>query len=141
MMILGEILNLVAYAVTSAVLVTPLGALSVVVSRIRLDCRLIVHLLISCLLCAIPFQICAILSSIFLNEKLTLFGKIGCFLCIVGSTVIALNGPSQHAAGQIKEFQKMFVSVGFLVWAGCEWFFSLIPRIAEYITDYVLPFD
>jgi hypothetical protein len=31
MMIVGEILNLVAYAVTSAVLVTPLGALSVVV--------------------------------------------------------------------------------------------------------------
>lgn len=31
MMILGEVLNLIAYAVTSAVLVTPLGALSVVV--------------------------------------------------------------------------------------------------------------
>lgn len=31
-MILGEVLNLIAYAVTSAVLVTPLGALSVVVS-------------------------------------------------------------------------------------------------------------
>jgi magnesium transporter len=92
MMILGEILNLIAYAVTSAVLVTPLGALSVVIS--------------------------AILSSIFLKEKLTLFGKIGCFLCIVGSTVIALNGPEQHAAGEIKEFQKMFLSVGFLVWGG-----------------------
>ncbi|MCO5587703.1 hypothetical protein L7F22_041654 [Adiantum nelumboides] len=93
MMILGEVLNLVAYAVSSAVLVTPLGALSVV--------------------------ICAILSSFFLNEKLTLFGKIGCFLCIVGSTVIALNGPEQHAAGEIKEFQKLFLSVGFLVWAVC----------------------
>ncbi|PWN33794.1 DUF803-domain-containing protein, partial [Meira miltonrushii] len=92
MMILGEILNLIAYAVTSAVLVTPLGALSVVIS--------------------------AILSSIFLKEKLTLFGKIGCFLCIVGSTVIALNGPEQHAAGEIQQFQKMFVSVGFLVWGG-----------------------
>lgn len=65
-------------------------------------------------------QICAILSSFFLNEKLTLFGKIGCFLCIVGSTVIALNGPEQHAAGEIKEFQKLFLSVGFLVWAGRE---------------------
>lgn len=90
LMIVGEVLNLVAYAVTSAVLVTPLGALSVVVS--------------------------AILSSIFLKERLTLFGKVGCFLCIVGSTVIALNGPEQHAAGEIQEFQKMFLSVGFLVW-------------------------
>lgn len=92
MMIVGEILNLIAYAVTSAVLVTPLGALTVVVS--------------------------AILSSIFLKERLTLFGKIGCFLCIVGSTVIALNGPEQHAAGEIQKFQKMFLSVGFLVWGG-----------------------
>jgi len=32
MMILGEIFNFVAYAFTDAILVTPLGALSVVVS-------------------------------------------------------------------------------------------------------------
>jgi hypothetical protein len=37
MMIVGELLNLVAYAVTSAVLVTPLGALSVVVGAIVMD--------------------------------------------------------------------------------------------------------
>jgi uncharacterized membrane protein len=46
-----------AYAFTEAIVVTPMGALSVV--------------------------ICAILSSIFLNEKLSLFGWLGCSLCIV----------------------------------------------------------
>ncbi|PWN50987.1 DUF803-domain-containing protein [Violaceomyces palustris] len=91
-MVLGEVFNFVAYAFADAVLVTPLGALSVVV--------------------------CAILSSIFLKEKLTLFGKVGCFLCIVGSVIIALNAPSQHAGGKITEFQKLFLAPGFLVWAG-----------------------
>ncbi|KAN0064576.1 hypothetical protein ACQY0O_002204 [Thecaphora frezii] len=90
-MVLGEVFNFVAYSFADAVLVTPLGALSVV--------------------------ICAILSSIFLKEKLTLFGKIGCFLCIVGSVIIALNAPSHAVSGNIKEYQKLFLSPGFLVWA------------------------
>ncbi|CCO32365.1 Magnesium transporter NIPA2 AltName: Full=Non-imprinted in Prader-Willi/Angelman syndrome region protein 2 homolog [Rhizoctonia solani AG-1 IB] len=92
MMILGEICNFAAYAFVEAIVVTPLGALSVV--------------------------ICAILSSFFLNEKLTFFGWVGCFLCIVGSVIIALNGPKESTVGQIREFEKLFVSVGFLVYGG-----------------------
>ncbi|CAE6455779.1 unnamed protein product [Rhizoctonia solani] len=92
MMILGEICNFAAYAFVEAIVVTPLGALSVV--------------------------ICAILSSFFLNEKLTFFGWVGCFLCIVGSVIIALNGPKEDTIGQIREFEKLFVSVGFLVYGG-----------------------
>lgn len=91
-MVFGEIFNFVAYAFADAVLVTPLGALSVV--------------------------ICAVLSSIFLKEKLTLFGKVGCFLCIVGSVIIALNAPTSHVGGKITEFQKLFLAPGFLTWAG-----------------------
>ena len=57
---------------------------------------------------ALSVVICAILSSIFLNETLTFFGWLGCGLCIVryllpahptmlilsqiGSVIIALNG-------------------------------------------------
>ncbi|EST07747.1 Magnesium transporter NIPA [Kalmanozyma brasiliensis GHG001] len=89
-MVFGEVFNFVAYAFADAVLVTPLGALSVV--------------------------ICAVLSSIFLKEKLTLFGKVGCFLCIVGSVIIALNAPTSHVGGKITEFQKLFLALGFLVW-------------------------
>ncbi|KAJ7140944.1 magnesium transporter NIPA-domain-containing protein [Mycena epipterygia] len=92
MMILGELCNFAAYAFVEAIVVTPLGALSVVV--------------------------CAILSSIFLNEKLSFFGWLGCTLCILGSVIIALNGPSEASVGQIVEFQALFLSVGFLVYAG-----------------------
>ncbi|KAG6909673.1 hypothetical protein DXG01_016080 [Tephrocybe rancida] len=90
MMILGEICNFAAYAFVEAIVVTPLGALSVV--------------------------ICAVLSSIFLKEKLTFFGWLGCGLCIIGSVIIALNGPSEESVGQIREFQKLFLAPGFLVW-------------------------
>ncbi|KAG7098209.1 hypothetical protein E1B28_000177 [Marasmius oreades] len=92
LMILGELCNFAAYAFVEALIVTPMGALSVV--------------------------ICAILSSIFLKEKLTFFGWLGCGLCIIGSTIIALNSPSHETTGQIKEFQKLFLAPGFLVWGG-----------------------
>ncbi|KAJ6594639.1 magnesium transporter NIPA-domain-containing protein [Mycena capillaripes] len=109
MMILGELCNFAEgcmgsfcvildalpvppYAFVEAIVVTPLGALSVVV--------------------------CAILSSIFLKETLTFFGWLGCTLSILGSVIIALNGPSEASVGQIEDFQKLFLSVGFLVYAG-----------------------
>ncbi|KAL1745356.1 magnesium transporter NIPA-domain-containing protein [Schizophyllum fasciatum] len=92
MMILGELCNFAAYAFVEAIVVTPLGALSVVV--------------------------CAILSSIFLKEKLSFFGWLGCGLCILGSVIIALNGPSEASVGQIREFQKLFLAPGFLAYAG-----------------------
>jgi len=79
-----------AYAFVEAIVVTPLGALSVVIS--------------------------AVLSSFFLNEKLTFFGWLGCALCILGSVIIALNGPQEQAVGQIRVFQSMFLSPGFLAW-------------------------
>jgi len=88
MMILGEICNFAAYAFVEAIVVTPLGALSVV--------------------------ICAVLSSFFLNERLSFFGWLGCGLCILGSVIIALNGPKEETIGQIRDFQKLFLAPGFL---------------------------
>jgi drug/metabolite transporter (DMT)-like permease len=107
MMILGEVCNFAAYAFVEAVVVTPMGALSVV--------------------------ICAILSSLFLQETLTFFGWIGCFLCIVGSVIIALNGPAEQSVSTIHEFQKLFLSPGFLVYGG------LIIAIALVIIFLVAP--
>ncbi|KAG0707045.1 magnesium transporter NIPA-domain-containing protein [Suillus ampliporus] len=88
MMICGELCNFVAYAFVEALIVTPMGALSVV--------------------------ICAILSSIFLQEKLTFFGWLGCALCIIGSTIIALNGPQEQTPSEIEQFKKLFLAPGFL---------------------------
>jgi drug/metabolite transporter (DMT)-like permease len=92
LMILGEVCNLVAYAFTDAILVTPMGALSVV--------------------------ICAILSTIFLKERLSFVGKVGCFNCIVGSVVIALNAPAQSSVASIQDMKKWVITPGFLSYAG-----------------------
>ncbi|TYJ59012.1 hypothetical protein B9479_000451 [Cryptococcus floricola] len=90
-MIVGEICNFVAYAFTEAILVTPMGALSVVVA--------------------------AILSHFMLKEKLTFFGWIGCTLCIMGAVILALNAPEEQSVTTIAAFKKLFLSAGFLAWA------------------------
>jgi len=92
MMILGEIMNFGAYAFVEAIVVTPLGSLSVVV--------------------------CAIMSSWFLDEKLTTLGWLACAECIFGSTIIALNGPREQAVATIAEFKTLFLAPWFLVWGG-----------------------
>lgn len=92
LMILGEILNFVAYAFTDAILVTPLGALSVV--------------------------ICTVLSAIFLKERLSMVGKVACFLCILGSVVIVMNAPEESSVADIQEMQHYFIQPGFLSYAG-----------------------
>lgn len=92
LMIIGEICNFAAYLFADAILVTPLGALAVVVT--------------------------AILSSIFLKERLSFVGKMGCFSCIVGSVVIAANAPEQRAVQNIQDMQDLVIAPGFLSFAG-----------------------
>jgi drug/metabolite transporter (DMT)-like permease len=92
LMIVGEICNFVAYAFVDAILVTPLGALSVVVTTI--------------------------LSAYFLKERLSFVGKVGCFNCIVGSVVIVLNAPEQSSVADIQEMQHFVIAPGFLSYAG-----------------------
>ncbi|OAA66800.1 DUF803 domain protein membrane protein [Niveomyces insectorum RCEF 264] len=92
LMIVGEICNFVAYAFTDAILVTPLGALSVVITTI--------------------------LSAIFLKERLSMIGKVSCFLCIVGSVVIVMNAPQESSVADIQEMQHFVVTPGFLTFAG-----------------------
>ncbi|KAK9762129.1 hypothetical protein K7432_012436 [Basidiobolus ranarum] len=101
LMVVGEILNFVAYAFTPAILVTPLGALSVVVS--------------------------AILSAVFLNEKLTFVGKIGCAICVVGAIIIVLHAPEQNAPPTIAAFMEYAISPSKYVPAGAS--FIVILRL------------
>jgi len=61
-MIIGEIANFAAYAFTDAILVTPLGALTVVVAYLFPRCRT---------------DDSAIGSSMFLKERLSFVGKVG----------------------------------------------------------------
>lgn len=92
LMIIGEICNFVAYAFTDAILVTPLGALSVVITTI--------------------------LSAIFLKERLSMIGKVACFLCIVGSVVIVMNAPKTSSVADIEEMKGFFITPWFLSYAG-----------------------
>ncbi|KAI0537105.1 magnesium transporter NIPA-domain-containing protein [Xylaria digitata] len=92
LMILGEILNFVAYAFTDAILVTSLGAISVVIATV--------------------------LSAIFLKERLSLIGKVACFLCIVGAVIIVLNAPTESSVANIQEMQHYVIAPGFLSYAG-----------------------
>ncbi|CCJ29917.1 unnamed protein product [Pneumocystis jirovecii] len=87
---IGELFNFVAYAFASAILVTPLGAMSIVVSAIG--------------------------SSIFLKERLSFVGKVGCAFCMVGVCIIVINAPEQQLAQTVQEIMKYIISRLFLIY-------------------------
>ena len=63
---------------------------------------------------ALSVVICAMLSHIFLQEKLSLFGWIASLQCILGATILALNGPEEQSVTTIAAFKKLFLAPGFL---------------------------
>jgi uncharacterized membrane protein len=97
---IGELCNFGAYAFSPAIIVTPLGAISVVVSPI--------------------------LSVFVLNEKLNFSGICGIMLCIIGSVIIVFHGPPTTATETIPQFISyvlhpvflvfLFLSGGLLIW-------------------------
>lgn len=88
-MVFGEFSNFIAYSFSPAIIVTPLGAVSVV--------------------CA------SILSYIFLGETMNFSGAMGILLCILGSVIIILHAPSSTQTQTITEFYFYVLSPGFLV--------------------------
>ncbi|KAK9671448.1 hypothetical protein RND81_12G030600 [Saponaria officinalis] len=90
-MIVGEIANFAAYAFAPAILVTPLGALSIIFS--------------------------AILAHFILKEKLHIFGVLGCILCVVGSTTIVLHAPHERDIESVRQVWHLATEPGFLVYA------------------------
>ncbi|CAA6660463.1 unnamed protein product [Spirodela intermedia] len=99
-MILGEIANFVAYMFAPAVLVTPLGALSIIVS--------------------------AILAHFILQEKLQRMGVLGCVLCIVGSTVIVLHAPEEKTPTSVEEIWNLATQPAFLLYTASAVAVSLV---------------
>ncbi|XP_036890069.1 magnesium transporter NIPA3 [Sturnira hondurensis] len=87
----GEAANFAAYAFAPATLVTPLGALSVLIS--------------------------AILSSYFLNEHLNIHGKIGCILSMLGSTVMVIHAPQEEEVASLHEMEMKLRDPGFISFA------------------------
>ena len=84
-LVLGELANFAAYAFAPAILVTPLGALSVLIG--------------------------AVLGSYFLGEQLGILGKLGCAMCLMGSVIIVLHAPPDpeiDTVDQILEYAMSF---------------------------------
>uniref|UniRef100_A0A0D9V8F4 Probable magnesium transporter n=2 Tax=Leersia perrieri TaxID=77586 RepID=A0A0D9V8F4_9ORYZ len=102
-MLVGEIANFIAYMFAPAVLVTPLGALSIIVS--------------------------AVLAHFTLNEKLQRVGVLGCVLCIVGSTVIILHAPQERTPSSVDEIWHLAVQPDFLCYAASAIAVSLFLMI------------
>ena len=90
-MIFGEAANFAAYAFAPAILVTPLGALSIVVS--------------------------AILAHHYLQERLNVFGMVGCALCIAGSVSITLHAPEESEISGVNEMAALAMQPDFLLYA------------------------
>jgi len=90
LMIVGEVANFVAYSFAPAIVVTPMGALSVVVS--------------------------AILAAWMLQEHLDSMGKLGCALCLIGSTVIVFHAPAEHQVTSVDQIWDNILTPSFLAY-------------------------
>ncbi|XP_021679236.2 probable magnesium transporter NIPA6 [Hevea brasiliensis] len=93
-MFVGEIANFVAYVYAPAVLVTPLGALSIIIS--------------------------AILAHFMLRERLQKMGVVGCVSCIVGSVVIVIHAPQEHTPNSVQEIWTFATQPAFLIYVAAS---------------------
>ncbi|XP_044489089.1 probable magnesium transporter NIPA6 isoform X3 [Mangifera indica] len=89
-MLVGEVANFVAYIYAPAVLVTPLGALSIIIS--------------------------AVLAHFMLKERLQKMGVLGCVTCIVGSVVIVIHAPQEHTPNSVQEIWTLATQPAFLIY-------------------------
>ncbi|RWS02649.1 magnesium transporter NIPA2-like isoform X1 [Dinothrombium tinctorium] len=95
---LGEACNFAAYAFAPASLVTPLGALSVLIT--------------------------AVLASKYLKEKMNIFAKLGCVLCILGSTVTVIHAPKEKVTTS-EQLHYMLLEKSFLSYLAFVFFTSV----------------
>lgn len=89
-MVLGEVCNFAAYAFAPAILVTPLGALSVLIG--------------------------AVLGSYILKEELGTLGKLGCAICLLGAIIIVLHAPADENIETIDQILHYAIKPGFLLY-------------------------
>lgn len=99
-LVLGEVANFAAYTFAPPILVTPLGALSVLVG--------------------------AVLASFFLGEELGPLGRIGCALCLLGSLIIVLHAPPDKDVQTVDEILHFAVQPGFMLYCLTVFVVSMI---------------
>lgn len=104
---IGEGANFAAYAFAPASMVTPLGALSVLVT--------------------------SVMASKFLNEKLNLLGKLGCLLCILGSTIIVLHSPKEVEVDDLSVLLQKIQDPTFIIYV------LIVAAISLLVAFYIGP--
>ncbi|EKM76461.1 hypothetical protein AGABI1DRAFT_44772 [Agaricus bisporus var. burnettii JB137-S8] len=97
---MSTLANFAAYTFAPPILVTPLGALSVLIG--------------------------AVLASILLNEELGHLGRLGCALCLIGSSIIVLHAPEDKPVETVDEILEYALRPGFLMYCFTVLVFSLI---------------
>ena len=85
-MVIGEIFNFAAYAFAPAILVTPLGALSVLIG--------------------------AVLGSYILKEELGTLGKLGSAICLIGAVIIVLHAPPDEEIVNLDQILQYAIQPG-----------------------------
>lgn len=85
-LVLGELANFAAYAFAPAILVTPLGALSVLIG--------------------------AVLGAYFLDEQLGVLGKLGCATCLLGAIIIVLHAPPDEPVETVDQILEYAIQPG-----------------------------
>ncbi|XP_060173864.1 probable magnesium transporter NIPA2 [Lycium barbarum] len=108
-MIVGEGANFAAYAYAPAILVTPLGALSIIVS--------------------------AVLAHFILKERLHIFGIVGCVLCLVGSVSIVLHAPLERKIESVMDVWYLATEIGFIVYT-CVVIVLVLVLIFRFVPSY-----
>ncbi|EJD47273.1 DUF803-domain-containing protein [Auricularia subglabra TFB-10046 SS5] len=90
LMVIGEVANFAAYTFAPPILVTPLGALSVIFA--------------------------AILASFILHEHLGHLGRVGAALCMLGSIIIVLHAPQDKDISTVDEIMEYALQPGFMMY-------------------------
>ncbi|RWA12146.1 hypothetical protein EKO27_g2978 [Xylaria grammica] len=98
--ILGEFFNFAAYAFAPAILVTPLGALTVLIG--------------------------AVLGSYLLKEELGTLGKLGCAICLLGALIIVLHAPPDEAVDTVDQILDYALRPGFLLYSVVVAIFTVV---------------
>lgn len=110
-MIVGEVANFAAYTFAPPILVTPLGALSVLIG--------------------------AILASFILKEELGRLGRVGCTLCLVGTVIIVVNAPEDKDVQTVDEILNYALQTPFLIYClftfgYCTWMiWRIVPKYGK----------
>ncbi|KAN0085737.1 Magnesium transporter NIPA domain containing protein [Tylopilus felleus] len=99
-LVLGEIANFAAYTFAPPILVTPLGALSVLIG--------------------------AVLASFILNEELGHLGRTGCALCLIGSIIIVLHAPPDKEIETVDEILHYAIQPGFMLYCLTVFIFTFV---------------